>query len=101
MSMLLAAVLVQATVATSPQTPGGPPTAAGAPGPATPATHPAGTKVAGKDRNKMVCKDYMPLGSRIPGPKLCRTVAEWDAQRSEARSQMEKNQSLKDIGHDF
>lgn len=81
MSLLIAAILLQTT------TP-----AAAQPDAAAPAT-PALKKVAAKTgSDKMICKADTPVGSRLPGPRICHTAAEWSAISFDARSNTEQSQ---------
>jgi hypothetical protein len=43
---------------------------------------------ADKDPNRIVChKGRAPTGTRLPGPSICHTQAEWDAIRQQSQDQ--------------
>ena len=54
---------------------------------------PAPAKPADK-KPRMVCVENTPLGSRIPGPRICKTAAEWDLGRRDDRGEVERAQRL-------
>ena len=78
---------VAAAVAAAP-----PASAPAAPAPAAPA---AVSKTAyakpASDPNKMICKSFIPIGTRFP-EKDCRTRAEWDAMASDSAAATTANQ---------
>lgn len=46
-------------------------------------------------RTKKICKSENSIGSRLSGATKCRTKAEWDAEKAEARRTIERIQDLK------
>ncbi len=46
---------------------------------------------------RMVCVDNTPMGSRIPGKRICKTAAEWDVLRRDDRDETERAQRLNTI----
>ena len=52
----------------------------------------APAKPAGKP--KMICTEEVQLGSRLPGKRICRTAADWERDRREARDDVERAQRL-------
>ena len=44
---------------------------------AAPTTHPEARPDDGAD--KLVCRRQVVVGSRLPGPRVCRTQAQWDS----------------------
>ena len=51
------------------------------------------------DPNAVIChKGEPPIGSRIPGPSVCRTRAEWDRIRQDARDETMRTQTTSGAG---
>jgi hypothetical protein len=48
-----------------------------------------------KYRTKKICKSETTIGSRLAGTTKCRTKAEWDAEKAEARRTVERIQDFK------
>ena len=42
--------------------------------------------------DKLICIAPQPLGTRLPGQRICRTKAEWDQDRKDMRVDVEKAQ---------
>jgi len=42
------------------------------------------------DSERVVCKREKPTGSRLPGERICKTKAEWDRDKAEARRQADE-----------
>ena len=57
---------------------------------------PASAKPDGK-KPRMVCVDQTPLGSRLPGKRVCRTADEWELMRRDERDETERAQRLNTI----
>lgn len=57
------------------------------------------TAPAQNDPNELICrKGEPPIGSRIPGPSVCHTRAEWDAMRQQSREDTMKLQTTSGAG---
>jgi hypothetical protein len=69
------------------------PTAGAAPAASAPAKSATPAKA---DKNELVCKREAVLGSRMK-QRTCRTQADWDLMKQEARDEVEKNQSVKPL----
>jgi hypothetical protein len=48
-----------------------------------------------KYRTKKICRSETTIGSRLAGTTKCRTQAEWDAEKAEARRVVERIQDFK------
>lgn len=46
-----------------------------------------------KDPNRMVCEKQEVLGSRLASKRVCKTAAEWKAQRDADRQMIDRSQS--------
>ena len=69
--------------------------AAGAGEPHTPSAHPDGHTV------KPICKREVVLGSRLPGPRVCKTAEQWkenDREAQDATRQAQENRRSMDPG---
>jgi hypothetical protein len=45
------------------------------------------------ENEKLVCRAPRPMmGTRFPGPRICKTQRQWDAEHYEAKEDIEKNQ---------
>ena len=67
----------------------------------TPSTAPSlsTTAPAQNDPNAVICrKGEPPIGSRIPGPSVCHTRAQWDAMRQQSREDTMKLQTTSGAG---
>jgi hypothetical protein len=42
-----------------------------------------------KDPNRVICEREEVIGSRLGGKKICRTAAEWEAARQQARDEID------------
>ncbi len=60
---------------------------------ATPAV--AERKKANADPNRVVCEKQEVLGSRLQSKRVCKTAAEWEAQRLIDRQQIDRSQNLR------
>ena len=72
---------------------------AGAPAagePAQPTTTTASTKAAKPKPGDMVCRKEPVLGSRMK-ERICMTQAEWDARQADARQNLDKAQTQKQL----
>lgn len=57
------------------------------------AAAPSAEKDSKKDPNRMICEKQEELGSRLSTKRVCRTAAEWEAIRHEARQNLERAQT--------
>jgi len=92
--LLIAAVLAipgiagaqaTATTSTATATPASPPTR-----PMVPASSPTGPNSA--ENQTMVCRTGTVIGSRLPGPTVCKTQWQWDEQRRIAKKEIDHDQ---------
>ncbi|MBV8687187.1 MAG: hypothetical protein JOZ90_15100 [Alphaproteobacteria bacterium] len=59
------------------------------------AADPPAAQQSQKYRTKKICRSETVIGSRLSGSTKCRTQAEWDAERAEARRTVERIQDFK------
>ena len=52
------------------------------------------TEHASKPRTGLICRDVGETGSRLGGKRICMSREEWDAQRREARANVERAQTM-------
>ena len=58
--------------------------------PMVPASSPTGPNSA--ENQTMVCRSGTLIGSRIPGPQVCKTQWQWDEQRRIAKKEIDHDQ---------
>lgn len=46
-----------------------------------------------KPAERKICREYTPTGSRLGKVKVCKTRAEWEADRLQIRGQVDKTQN--------
>ncbi len=56
----------------------------------------APAKVADK-KPRMICVKNTPMGSRIPGPRICKSAADWELLRRDDRDETERAQRINTI----
>lgn len=54
-------------------------------------------KSADKDPNRMICEKQEVLGSRLASKRICKTAAEWQAQRREDRNAIDRAQTVRTV----
>jgi hypothetical protein len=59
------------------------------------ASGPPASQLDQKYRTKKICRSENVIGSRLAGATKCRTQAEWDAEKAEARRTVERIQDFK------
>ena len=57
----------------------------------------APTTPAPDNSQKVVCRRDAVLGSRLPGPRVCKTKAEWAANDRQAQDQVRKIQDMRQL----
>lgn len=63
----------------------------------TPSSTAAPTAAPGKDPNRIICEKEDVIGTRLGAKKVCKTWLEWQQQRQEHRSSVEKVQQNTNI----
>jgi len=57
-------------------------------------TSPAAAPSAQNNRNHVICRTgQKPVGSMLPGPRICHTKREWDDLTEQSRRNLEMNQN--------
>ena len=55
----------------------------------------AGTGAAAPDPNAIVCRNQRETGSMLARTRVCKTRAEWDADRRDNRQSIDRNQATR------
>ena len=56
---------------------------------------PNGAGAAAPDPNAMICRNQRETGSMLNRTRVCKTRAEWDAERRDNRQQIDRNQATR------
>jgi hypothetical protein len=56
---------------------------------------PSGTGAAAPDPNAMICRNQRETGSMLARTRVCKTRAEWDADRRDNRQSIDRNQATR------
>lgn len=52
-----------------------------------------GANAAASDPNAMICRSHRETGSMLARTRVCKTRAEWDAERRDNRQQIDRSQA--------
>ena len=47
-----------------------------------------------KDPNRIICEKQEEIGTRLGGRKVCKTAAQWEAQRQQEQQDVQKEQQM-------
>jgi hypothetical protein len=60
---------------------------------AQPSSSPSANGAAAPDPNAMICRNQRETGSMLARTRVCKTRAEWEAERRDNRQQIDRNQA--------